>query len=110
MVNVYYTSEFKKHAKRLAKKYVSFVADLSELQERLKENPYEGIDLGKGIRKIRMRIASKGKGKSGGARVISFIVAVSEDVEVTLLTIYDKSEQGNISDKSIKQLVAGLRD
>lgn len=110
MVNIYYTSEFKKHAKRLAKKYVSFAEDLSELQDRLKENPYEGIDLGNGIRKIRMRIVSKGKGKSGGARVISFIVAVSEDVEVTLLTIYDKSEQGNISDKAIKQLVAGLKD
>lgn len=110
MVNIYYTSEFKKHAKRLAKKYVSFAEDLSELQDRLKENPYEGIDLGNGIRKIRMRIASKGKGKSGGARVISFIVAVSEDVEVTLLTIYDKSEQGNISDKEIKQLVAGLKN
>ena len=109
MVTIYYTSEFKKRAKQLAKKYVSFAADLSDLQNRLQENPYEGIDLGNGIRKIRMRIVSKGKGKSGGARVISFIVAVSEDVEVTLLTIYDKSEQGNISDKAIKQLVAGLR-
>ena len=110
MVNIYYTSEFEKEAKRFAKKYVSFAADLSDLQERLKENPYEGTDLGNGIRKIRMRIVSKGKGKSGGARVISFIVAVLEDVEVTLLTIYDKSEQGNISDKAIKRLVAGLKD
>ncbi len=109
MVNIYYTSEFKKRAKQLSKKYVSFVTDLSDLQCRLKENPYDGIDLGNGIRKIRMRIVSKGKGKSGGARVISFIVAVSEDVEVTLLTIYDKSEQGNISDKAIKRLIADLQ-
>ena len=49
-----------------------FVEDYNVLLQELKQNPQAGIDLGGGLRKIRMKINSKGKGKSGGARVISF--------------------------------------
>lgn len=71
-----------------------------------KKNPHIGVDLGNGIRKVRMAIASKGKGKSGGARVItdtSAIISVEEG-RVTLLTIYDKSDRENISDNEIIRL------
>ena len=79
--------------------YVTFIEDL-------KKNPHIGVDLGNGIRKVRMAIASKGKGKSGGARVItdtSAIISVEEG-RVTLLTIYDKSDRENISDNEIIRL------
>lgn len=55
-----------------------------------------------------MSIASKGKGKSGGARVLTLVMLVSDDAEVTLLTIYDKGEIGNVSDSYIKSLIRNL--
>ena len=62
--------------------------------------------LGGGLRKIRMAITSKGKGKSGGARVISFTVVVAvEESEINLLYIYDKAERSSISKKEIEELL-----
>lgn len=69
----------------------------------------QGADLGNGMRKVRMAIAQKGKGKSGGARVIAYHVTVGDDVfGITLLTIYDKSELANVSDSYLKSLLADL--
>ena len=68
-----------------------------------------GKDLGSGVRKIRMAVKSKGKGKSGGMRVITFNVIVDQtDTEITLLTVYDKSEKESISDKEIKMLLESI--
>ncbi len=97
--------EFDRQARRLAKKYKSLKADLMILQKEIMEDPFIGSDLGSGIRKIRLAIASKGKGKSGGARVLTLTVLVSEDAEVTLLTIYDKNEIENVSDEYIRWLI-----
>ena len=109
MVNIFYSSEFRKEVKRLAKKYRSIPNDLVDLRNRLVENPLEGVDLGLGVRKVRMSIKSKGKGKSGGARVITYNVTVTEDtINLTLLTIYDKSDRSTISDKEIKELLNSL--
>lgn len=55
-----------------AKKYPSFKEDLVKFGKSLLENPKQGAELAPGIRKIRMAIKAKGKGKSGGARVITF--------------------------------------
>ena len=85
MVNIFYSSEFRKEVKRLAKKYRSIPEDLIELRNRLIENPVEGADLGFGVRKVRMSIKSKGKGKSGGARVITYNVTEVEDaINITM--------------------------
>lgn len=98
--------EFKRQAKRLAKKYPSLKDDLLELQKELKQNPYIGTDLGNNTHKVRMAILSKGKGKSGGARVITFVVNISEDsCKVRLLTIYDKSEIENVSNSYLRMLI-----
>ncbi len=55
-----------------------------------------------------MAISSKGKGKSGGSRVITCVKVVNEDIY--LLAIYDKSDKENISDKELDLLlqIAGL--
>lgn len=58
---------FDRQAKRLSKHYASFRDDFKTLLEELHKKPMSGTDLGGGIRKVRMAIASKGKGKSGGA-------------------------------------------
>lgn len=98
--------EFERQIRRLAKKYKSLTSDLRAFQDELKANPFQGIDLGGGVRKIRIAIESKGKGRSGGARVLTLNVLVSGEADVTLLTIYDKNEIDNVSDKYIKWLVS----
>ena len=71
----------------------------------LEQNPLLGTDLGDGLRKVRMKITSKGKGKSGGARVITFTLVVSQqDAVLNLLYIYDKADRASISEKEIEQL------
>ncbi|MGI6339269.1 MAG: type II toxin-antitoxin system RelE/ParE family toxin [Bacteroidales bacterium] len=100
--NVLYTENFLKEAKRLAKKYISLKSDIAALIESLEQDPTQGKSLGKDCFKIRMAIASKRKGKSGGARVITCVFIA--DTEVHLLTIYDKSEKEDISDKELKAL------
>ena len=72
----------------------------------LEQNPLLGTDLGDGLRKVRMKITSKGKGKSGGARVITFTLVVSQQYAVlNLLYIYDKADRASISEKEIEQLL-----
>ena len=99
------TESFNKEAKTLAKKYRSFPDDLERLKKELLENPTMGVDLGNNIRKVRMAIASKNKGKSSGARVITCNVLVNvENTKIYLLDIYDKSEQDSISKSEIEHL------
>ena len=105
-VTISTTDEFNRQARRLAKKYKSLKNDLRSFQQELLDTPLQGDDLGGGVRKIRMAIASKGKGKSGRARVLTLNILVSDDADdVTLLTIYDKNEIDNVSDDYIKWLV-----
>ncbi|WP_439483131.1 hypothetical protein [Cyclobacterium plantarum] len=62
---------FRKEAKKLIKKYPSLKNELVELGSKLSNDPTTGTALGNNCFKIRLSIASKGKGKSGGARVIT---------------------------------------
>ena len=72
-------------------------------------NPFLGDDLGSGIRKVRMAIASKCKGKRGGARILTLnLLLDTESMEITLLTIYDKGEIYNVKDDFIKYLISNL--
>ena len=80
--------------------------DFAVLLESLRREPQQGVDLGRGLHKVRMAISSKGKGKSGGARVITLTVLISEtDTNIVLLTIYDKSECENLTDKELTDIV-----
>jgi hypothetical protein len=89
--------------KRLVKKYPSLKSDFALLLDSLAEQPGQGIAIGRNCYKIRLAITSKGKGKSGGARVITNFVWAENTV--FLLTIYDKAEQASLSDKEIKELL-----
>lgn len=97
---------FDKKLKKLAKKYKSLKSDFEELLNELKHNPSSGVDLGNGVHKVRMAISDKGKGKSHGARVITYtaILSVEEGV-ITLLAIYDKAEQETITSQEISRLM-----
>jgi mRNA-degrading endonuclease RelE of RelBE toxin-antitoxin system len=92
---------FEKEIKALSKKYPSLKPDFAVLVELLEKNPVTGIPLGKNCFKIRMKISSKTKGKSGGARVITCVKIVKKTVY--LIAIYDKSAYSSVSDAELKE-------
>lgn len=103
LFNVELTDDFKRDAKKLIKKYRSIASEIRDLIESLETDPIQGEPLGKDCYKIRMAIASKNKGKSGGSRVITCVKIIDENV--ILLSIYDKSEQEDIEDKALDNLL-----
>lgn len=103
------TPEFENQAKSLQKRHRSFKNDLKDLVISLKENPFQGVELSPGIRKIRMAITSKGRGKSGGARVITYTVVIAEtDGRVYLMNVYDKSDFSTVELSVLKEIVRDL--
>ena len=104
--------EFKRRFKRLAKKYKSLIKDYEALITSLETNPLQGVALGNNLYKVRMAIASKGGGKSGGARVITYAVITTapDEYKVILLTVYDKSEMQSVSDAYLDSLVSTVHD
>jgi mRNA-degrading endonuclease RelE of RelBE toxin-antitoxin system len=100
--------QFRRDFKELGKKYPSLVSDVAKLVESLEVDPTQGESLGKNRYKIRLKITSKGKGKSGGGRVIT-CVEIQED-EVCLLTMYDKSEIENVNDDFLDELAKTMHD
>lgn len=93
------TAFFEKQLKRLSKKFPSIKQEFALLVADLKENPAQGKAIGRNCYKIRLSIASKGKGKSGGARVITHVQIIK--TKIYLLSIYDKSEQADIQDRDL---------
>jgi mRNA-degrading endonuclease RelE of RelBE toxin-antitoxin system len=84
----------------------------------LLDNPHLGIPLGQDSYKIRLAVKSKGKGKSGGIRIIShldteiigLIETEGDNIIVNLISIYDKSETASISTKELRDLITGLQN
>lgn len=105
------SKNFQKEVKQLLKKYPSLLHDLETLTAELRNNPYLGTSLGQGLRKVRLAISDKHAGKRGGARVITHnaVITIEENV-VTLLSIYDKSQEANISIEKLKRLLAGIKN
>jgi hypothetical protein len=98
---------FDRALKRLSKKYASLKGEYIALLDSLEVEPKQGVNLGNNCYKIRLAIASKNKGKSGGARIITHVLI--RDKTVFLLDIFDKSEQDNISDKELVALIKGIK-
>lgn len=108
-ITVSVSDDFVKEAKRLAKKYPSFKQDYKEFLESIKNNPLQGDEITKNIRKIRMAIKAKGKGKSGGARGITFNVLTDvENGHVVFLLLYDKEDASTVKVNVVKQLVRDM--
>lgn len=106
--NIVVSSSFEREVKTLKKKYPSLKADISHLIDLLQENPILGKSIGKDCYKIRLAITSKGKGKRGGARVLTCVKVVKHTL--FLLSIYDKSDKETISDNELVSMLeeAGL--
>ncbi|TDG36540.1 hypothetical protein EZJ43_08465 [Pedobacter changchengzhani] len=104
-VSFVYSKVFIKKAKQLKKKHPSLVNELHHLELELSKNLKLGIDLGNGVFKIRLAVKSKGKGKSGGYRVITYL---QTENQVNLIYIYDKSEEATITKADIQKIIDSL--
>ena len=108
-ITISVSDDFAKEAKRLAKKYPSFKQDYKDFLLSIKNNPLQGDEITKNIRKIRMAIKAKGKGKSGGARVITFnILTDIKNGHVVFLLLYDKEDASTVKVNVVKQLVRDM--
>lgn len=97
--NIITSSYFNVAAKRLAKKYPSFKDDLRIFRNELLENPLQGDELSPSIK-------SKGKGKSRGARIITYNFIAHEVGDViVLLLVYDKGDASSVKTNVIKQII-----
>lgn len=97
------TENFAKCVRKLSKKHTSLINDLLKLREKSYADPQAGISMGRGCYKVRMVISSKNSGKSGGARVITYVKVQAK--RITLLDIYHKSEKENITDAELAALL-----
>ncbi|MDE7474949.1 MAG: addiction module toxin RelE [Duncaniella sp.] len=103
------TPDFERAFKVLAKRHRSLKRDMLDFIKSLQENPFQGDELTPGIRKIRMAITSKGRGKSGGARVITYTLLTAEkEGRVYLMDIYDKADYSTVDLRIIQQTVKDL--
>jgi hypothetical protein len=94
---------FDKQFKRLLKKYPSLKGEITQLAISLQTEPKSGIAIGNDCYKIRLAIRSKGKGRSGGARVITYVQLVKHSLY--LIAIYDKSELPTLNSQEINALL-----
>lgn len=110
---------FSRDAKRLSKKYASLKGELQTLQSDLLQNPRVGTLIRENTYKIRLAVKSKGKGKSGGLRIITHVFEIEIEVAenekeqrttIVLVAIYDKSEMDNLPDKELRELIEGIEE
>ena len=108
-VKFQFSDDFKIAFKRLLKKYRTLKQDLLKVMDEILESPSEvGVPLFATVRKMRMAISAKGRGKSGGARLI--LSLYQQEGIVFFLFIYDKNEMENVSDELIKEILKDMED
>ncbi|MEM6396602.1 MAG: hypothetical protein AAF741_09660 [Bacteroidota bacterium] len=107
-----FSREFQRRAKKLSKKYPSFKKDIEEIAKSLSNDPYQGVVIGPNTYKVRFKISSKGKGKSGGGRLITYVRVVEVETTniINVITVYDKSEIASVPYRLIKELISDLLD
>lgn len=106
MAEVVLTAFFKRRYKELAKRHRSLNTDVLALVASLEVQPVQGTSIGKDCYKIRLAIGSKASGKSGGARVITYVRLLRG--KVYLLTIYDKTDRDTLTTKELLELLKGI--
>jgi len=101
-MQIFYSDEFKKSAKKLAKRYKNFKGDLQKFIGTLEKNPRQGTELSSNVYKVRIKNSNNNKGKSAGYRIITYIITNNE---ILLVNIFSKSDIPNISEKEIDLII-----
>ncbi len=100
------TTFFINKVKPLSKKFHTLQKSLEQLEADLIKNPYSGSHYGSKIYKVRLADPSKGKGKSGGFRVVTYVVETKPDsTKIFLVTIFDKSEEETIKKPEVLDII-----
>lgn len=103
------TDLFETKFKRLKRKFPTLDQEMKELTQTLEQIPETGESLGAGLYKIRLASKSKGGGKSGGFRVITYLVVDTEEgTEIYLIMVYDKSEDSTVKKGVLLKMVKNL--
>lgn len=97
------SEDFRIAFKRLKKRHKSLQQDFERLFASLLKDPFQGVEIESDVRKVRLAITSKGRGKSGGARVIIRVRIVADELQ--LLYIYDKADFENVSDAFLRDVM-----
>ena len=110
-VEILVSDNFRREAKKYLKKFRTLKDELEVFRASLLENPRQGDKITEGVYKVRLASKSKGKGKSGGFRIINYLLEVEKDgngdihTTVILLSIYDKSETSSLAENQIVRLI-----
>ena len=104
--NVLSTQRFQKQLKRLVKKFPSLKKEYADLIVEIVKNPETGTFIGNNCYKIRLAIASKNKGKRGGARILTYLYIQTKTIY--LLSVYDKSERHDLKENELKEIIKSL--
>ncbi len=100
-----FTPEFKRNLRLLARKYRHIRSDVEPLLTKLQTGETPGDQVpgtGHLIFKVRVKNSDLQRGKSGGYRVIYYLVT---EERIILVTMYSKTEQSDISVKQIRQII-----
>ena len=103
-----FTKSFGRELKKLKKKYPSILSDLDKVAAELLKSPSMGDPVYKNCYKIRVPISSMNKGKSGSARLVTYLVHTKSTI--FLMAIFIKSARSSISDQEIRKLIEGIED
>lgn len=103
--DIFFTGEFKRNLRQLAKKYRRIKTDIQPLLDDLEAGKTPGDQvpgLTVAIYKVRVRNSDSAKGKSGGYRII---YQQASDTTIILITMYSKTEQADISPAEIRAII-----
>ena len=101
-MEVLYSDDFRKSAKKLAKCYKSLKNDLKAFTNSLKDNPRQGTELFIDVYKVRVKNSDNNKGKSAGYRIITYLITQDK---ILLVNVYSKSDISNLSEEDINMTI-----
>jgi mRNA-degrading endonuclease RelE of RelBE toxin-antitoxin system len=105
VVQVEFTPEFKRNIRQLAKKYRHLQADVQPVIAQLASGQTPGIHIprtGYTVFKVRSQHSDIQKGKRSGYRRIDYLKTPKL---VLLITLYAKTEQGDIAAEQIRRII-----
>jgi mRNA-degrading endonuclease RelE of RelBE toxin-antitoxin system len=104
-VRIEYSSEFKRHLRHLSKKYRHIKSDVQPVIEQLKAGQTPGDQVprtGYTVFKVRIKNSDIKKGKRAGYRMVYYLKTKEA---IILITIYSKTEQGDVSAEQIRRII-----
>ncbi|RCV64914.1 mRNA-degrading endonuclease RelE, toxin component of the RelBE toxin-antitoxin system [Methanophagales archaeon] len=107
-MHIAYTPEFKRNLRALAKKYRHIRSDVQPVIDKLELGEFVGVQVPRTpytIFKVRVRNSDIQRGKRSGYRMIYHL---KSPTNISLVTVYSKLDQADISPKEIRRILKEL--